>query len=292
MSEAVYSHTFGGDWTTDKLQRLRKYLDAYVHAMKNTRFQLIYIDAFAGTGYRSPRRHDSQPELAFSEFAGTKGFLDGSARIALQIEPRFSRYIFIEKSEKRHRELLKLKAASQLLASRIDPVNEEANHYILRICKEPWGDRRAVLFLDPYGMQIEWETIKAIAKTQAIDLWILFPLGIGVMRLLRRDGQITPARRRRLDLLFGDTEWYDVFYSRKEKDELFGTRESTEKVGDFKAIGDYFNARLMTVFSGVAPKPLTLRNSRNNPLYLFCFAAGNPKGSTIAVRIADHILRH
>jgi len=34
-----------------------------------------------------------------------------------------------------------------------------------------------------------------------------------------------------------------------------------------------------------------LRNSLNNPLYLLCFAAGNDRGATIAVRIANHILK-
>ena len=63
----------------------------------------------------------------------------------------------------------------------------DANEYL----NEPlWqgldrGPRRAVLFLDPYGMEVEWDTMVAIAKTQAIDLWILFPLGIAVNRLLK-----------------------------------------------------------------------------------------------------------
>jgi hypothetical protein len=35
-----------------------------------------------------------------------------------------------------------------------------------------------VLFLDPYGMQVDWTTIEAIARTKAIDLRVLFPLGI------------------------------------------------------------------------------------------------------------------
>ena len=33
------------------------------------------------------------------------------------------------------------------------------------------------LFLDPYGMQVEWATIESIAHTQAIDLWLLFSAG-------------------------------------------------------------------------------------------------------------------
>ncbi|GAI54351.1 unnamed protein product, partial [marine sediment metagenome] len=55
-----------------------------------------------------------------------------------------------------------------------------------------WQNNRAVLFLDPYGMQVNWETIKAIANTEAIDLWYLFPFGIGVNRLLQKDAGKMP----------------------------------------------------------------------------------------------------
>ena len=34
-----------------------------------------------------------------------------------------------------------------------------------------------------------------------------------------------------------------------------------------------------------------LKNRANCPLYLLCFAAGNPKGAPIAVGIANHILK-
>ena len=47
------SHLFGGDWTAEKLERVRKYLVAYATIMKEKRFRFAYIDAFAGTGYRT-----------------------------------------------------------------------------------------------------------------------------------------------------------------------------------------------------------------------------------------------
>jgi len=50
-------------------------------------------------------------------------------------------------------------------------------------------------------------------------------------------------------------------------------------------------ARLKTVFARVAENPLALRNSTNTPLYLLCFAAGNPKGAATAVKIAGDILK-
>jgi len=45
------------------------------------------------------------------------------------------------------------------------------------------------------------------------------------------------------------------------------------------------------VFADVAENPLVLRNSRNTPLYLLCFAAGNSEGAKTAVKIAQNILK-
>ena len=52
MVEALVAQatSFGGDWTSEKLEILEKYLDAYTTALKHQRFRLIYIDAFAGSG--------------------------------------------------------------------------------------------------------------------------------------------------------------------------------------------------------------------------------------------------
>ena len=44
------AQTFGGDWTREKLRILEAYLDAYTTALKNTRFNLWYVDPFAGSG--------------------------------------------------------------------------------------------------------------------------------------------------------------------------------------------------------------------------------------------------
>ncbi|MDX1417453.1 MAG: hypothetical protein R3293_24830 [Candidatus Promineifilaceae bacterium] len=43
---------FGGDWTEEKLSRIKEYLGQYTTALKNQPFRTAYIDAFAGTGYR------------------------------------------------------------------------------------------------------------------------------------------------------------------------------------------------------------------------------------------------
>jgi three-Cys-motif partner protein len=289
-------HLFGGDWTTDKLNRIRKYLVAYGTIMRRQRFRYAYIDAFAGSGYRGGQRLGSTqvsiiPELAEPE---SVGFQDGSARIALQIEPRFDKYIFIELDPARYAELHELKREFPDKADDIILVNAEANTYIQEMCAKDWikTRRRAVIFLDPYGMQVDWKTIEAIALTKAIDLWILFPLAAATNRMLPKSGRIVDPWRKKLDRMFGATDWYEAFYRPNVMQGFFGEQTSMEKIANFDSIGQYFVGRLKTVFAGqVADNPRPLFNSRNIPLYLLCFAAGNPKGAPTAISIAQDILR-
>ena len=140
-------------------------------------------------------------------------------------------------------------------------------------------------------MQVEWSTIESIAKTEAIDLWILFPLGVAVNRLLRRNGPPPESQAKALTRIFGTEDWQEAFYPQRTVRTLFGEEEMQIKEADFDKIGQYFVDRLKTVFTKVADNPLPLLNSRNNPLYLLCFAAGNPRGADTAVKIAQNILR-
>jgi three-Cys-motif partner protein len=283
--------TFGGGWTTEKLKRLRKYLVAYTTAMKNQRYQIVYLDAFAGTGYRASPREKESDDFLFPEI---DQFMDGSARIALQVTPGFDKYIFIERDSKRFAELQKLKADFPHLADKIFPKNEDANSYLKGLCEgPPWSKYRAVLFLDPFGMQVTWETIEAIAKTQAIDLWYLFPL-MAVSRMLKRSGDIPASWRKRLDAILGASDWYELSFQKERNQGLFGEEEVTVKISDFETIIEYVVRRLQSVFPGVADNPLPLLNSRKNPLYLLCFAVSNPspKAKNLALRIARDVLRN
>lgn len=209
----------------------------------------------------------------------------------MKTRPRFDSYVFIEHSATRCAELEKLKQEFPDLANDIRIEKSDANQWIQTVCSKNWRDRRAVLFLDPYGMQVEWETIEAIALTKAIDLWLLFPLGIGVNRLLTRSGAIPEQWQYRLDVRLGTQAWRKELYSERTIPTLFGEQEKRLAKAAVEKIGCYFNDRLKTVFAGVADEPGVLRNSTNSPLYLLCFAAGNAKGAPIALKIANHLLK-
>jgi three-Cys-motif partner protein len=187
-------HTFGGSWTEIKLAHLHKYLKAYRQIFtqhENARyFKTWYVDAFAGTGSRLAPA--AATELALFQDVyddeDTTGYLDGSAKIALGLPEPFDNYFFIEKSKGRVNELKEtIEKSHPDLLPHCNFKHGDANSVLKAWCQERnWKKERAVVFLDPYGMQVEWSTIEALAATKAIDLWYLFPLGIGTASYSRR----------------------------------------------------------------------------------------------------------
>jgi three-Cys-motif partner protein len=282
---------FGGDWTEQKLRILREYLRAYNTALSRQRFTRVYVDAFAGTGYRARRPRELDAPSLFAEVLEEEpqGFLKGSAKLALEVSPSFDRYVFVESDAEKVSQLEQLLAAHPGKAGQVEIVHGEANEFVRSFCRrEDWHDVRAVLFLDPFATQVEWETLETVAGTRAIDVWILFPL-MAVDRLLASD----PAKacRKRLNVIFGTPEWFGRFYRTENAEDIFGQPlDVVQRACDFARIADFFLERLRSVFPGVAPTPRILRNSRNTPLFQFFFAAANPKGARIAVRIASHLL--
>ncbi len=284
-------HHFGGSWTERKLSALSKYLTAYMNIFKaNERarwFTTNYVDAFAGTGFRSGST--PEPGLVLFEDEEAAELQQGSATVALESSPAFDKYIFVDKKPEHIRALSELK--DRYPERNVEIIRNDANLYLPEWCNNTdWERNRAVVFLDPYGTQVDWNTIKAMADTEAVDLWLLFPLGQAVNRMLT-SGEPLEAWSARLDRLFGSDDWRDEFYRPSGQESLFLSEPGLQKVADFDAIGRYFVKRLQSVFAEVANNPLALFNSKNIPIYLLCFAAANPKGAKTAIKIADHILR-
>lgn len=283
-------HRFGGVWTQEKLNRLSKYLKAYMDIFKTNEkarfFSTYYVDAFAGTGHRTSNTQKAEQTL-FGDSEAIE-FQQGSAVIALETEPAFDHFIFIDTKQNHILELIELK--EKYNKKDIEIVKEDSNRFLQRWCtKMDWYRNRAVAFLDPYGAQVEWETIKAISATKAIDLWLLFPLGQAVNRMLTRR-EPDPSWCHRLDCLFGTEKWKDEFYRPNKQMHLFDKDESLEKQANFNTISNFFVKRLESIFPKVSKRPLELRNSKNIPIFLLCFASSNPKGAKTAIKIANHIL--
>lgn len=287
---------FGGPWTEEKIELLRKYLSAYTEALKSqpnstTPFKLVYIDAFAGTGhYHTKRTEKRGGVLGGKEKIDIIDKKDGSAKVALSINRPFSKYIFIDTNKEKIAELEEITKSFPSLKDRIDFKTSDASLILEDICENTnWRSHRAVLFLDPFGLQIPWSTVEKIAKTQFIDMWFLFPIS-AINRMLTKDGNISEAWSNKLTTVFGTDGWRQHFYKESKQLSLWETDASYQKDASFEKISDYVVNRLESIFVGVSKNPRILRSSSNSPLFLLCFAVGNPRAKKVALKIANSIL--
>jgi three-Cys-motif partner protein len=287
----MVEHSFGGPWTERKLRCLRDYLTAYRTIFdgnpKARYFRTWYGDAFAGTGSRTTTAET--PLLDIYSDTEAQEYQSGSARIALGLPSPFHNYLFIEKSRKRVTELQSaIKSDFSQLFDRCQFSTRDANVQLKEWCEaRDWSKERAVIFLDPYGMQVEWSTIETLAATKGVDLWYLFP---NIARLLRHDGNIDEKWKARLDTLLGTDEWRTRFFQSYRRTDLFGEMEGVERNATEAAIESFILERLATCFGKKVAKGLILRNSKKSALYFLCFAASNERGAKPALNIANSIL--
>ncbi len=279
------SHDFGGPWTERKLSVVRRYLETYAQALKKQPFERLYIDAFAGSGDRTNKRLESQPLLDLPEL---DAIAKGSARLALEVEPPFDRYVLIEKAAHRASELSAL--LEEYPGRSVAIVNADANEAIADVCRGTnWRATRGVVFLDPYGLQVAWETLVRISETRALDVWILFPTGMGLNRLLTKDGKIPAEWQEVLDRFIGTADWRETFYTVEETTDLFGALDrrviKTAAAEKFEA---FLLDRLKSIFPVVMERGVPLTNSRGQTMYLLVFASANPssKVKTLALKLA------
>lgn len=278
----------GGEWTERKLKALSGYISAFNNALKNRPYTRIYVDAFAGSGARQLPElplYDNDPEIA--------DFARGSAQIALECDPPFDRVIFIDSSEENVAKLKTLMNSSN--HEHIELHHGDANAKIVEIAGAWNQGFRGVLFLDPFGCQVEWRALEAVAKTKAIDVWLLFPSN-AVRRMLPNDpSRLQDSWRERLNRLFGTDGWYQHFYVKKvPATDLFGAAEDRlERHVSLDRIEEFYRGRLNHSFSaGVAERTLRLGPRDRDWLYAMFFICSNPsqRARNVSFRIANHLI--
>ena len=292
------AHFFGGPDTSKKLRCLQEYLQSFSIALRKQDFVCIYIDAFAGSGSRTEVRPALPlfgPDYAEPEEVTTPG----SARIAIGIDPPLHEITLIEQDESRFSELQTLK--SEFPGRRITPLHGDANALVQEICRNTiWrGPKtigrgiRGVIFLDPYGMEVSWETVEAIGKTQALDCWYFFPLS-GLYRNAPHDPtKLDAGKQASLDRVLGATDWRQCWYEHEARPaDIFESQAQAVRRADVDAIERYVKGRLETVFRGAVLDPIRLHHRNGAPLASLFFAVSNPASAAVklASDIASHIL--
>lgn len=208
---------WGGTWTEEKLDAFEKYVKAYLTIMKKhateNGWDLFYFDAFAGSGSREvviEEVNDAEENLFGDEEIKEitkQASYKGAAERVLGIEIdgfSFDYYYFVDKDEKSLQSLEeKLKNSFPNKVRNMAFKPGDANERILELVNYAKSHPKcaALVLLDPFGMQLNWETIRALKDIKHIDLWILVPSGVIINRLLTRSGKIMCPER--MEMSFG-----------------------------------------------------------------------------------------
>jgi three-Cys-motif partner protein len=273
-------NTFGGDWTKIKIEILVEYAKAYLTIMKDRKyFKLLYFDGFAGSGFIIK---DKKVNVEITV---------GAARRIIEIsDPRpFDSYYFVEKDQKNFA-LLEANTKNAFLKKKIHTVCDDCNKKIIDLAnflRDPKNKNvRTLAYVDPCGMQVEWRSIESL-RGLPLDMWILVPTGLGVNRLLKKNGQISDAWLEKLETFLGlsreeienrfykktQTLFEDITFVEKEKDAI----ENSAKL---------YKSRLKEVFEFVS-KPYELKNSSNAIMYHLFLTSNNKTAEKIGSEIVN-----
>jgi three-Cys-motif partner protein len=281
---------WGGPWTEKKLEAFSKYVWSYLTIMKKFPYwRTIYFDGFAGSGTREKQaNNDLMRQLKITE-EEERTYKGAAERVLGLQELGFDFYYFIDKNEA---SLTKLKAKldEKYRDRKIAYRPGDANHQITELAKAlKTNDYAALIFLDPFGMQIDWSSIAELKGTRS-DVWILVPTGIIVNRLLDRAGKLEFSDK--LQSFFGlPIEQIKAhFYEEKKMQTLFGEAEIITKVSKpIEKIARLYAERMKTIWKHVTDEPLVLKNRTGSPIFHFVFASNNQNAKKIAKQIIQNI---
>jgi three-Cys-motif partner protein len=296
---------FGDKHTKKKLETVEAYLRAFTTALKKQNFTLYYIDACAGSGASVPKQsraragvNTDQVGLGISteEIADADLIVQGSATRALSINPPFDRYIFNDARRSNVRSLSEIvQKQFSHLEDRVEITQQDANARLRALCGSvDWKCSRAVVFLDPFGLQMKFDTLCELARTKAVDLWYLVPV-FAMYRQIRADGQVINDGGRSVDEALGTSEWREVVVDKGPvQNSLFGEPvELTSRAVDIAWFEKIARDRLKVAFGGrVVDRALPLgRNGLHE--FSLMFASANPSAPAwaLASKLATAVLK-
>lgn len=282
---------FGSAHTERKLAAVQSYLRAFTTALKRQSFDLLYIDACAGSGASRVKRDTGQAPLLEVD-----DITIGSAVRALETDPPFDRYVLNDLKQSNVRSLQSIVTEQfPSLADRVTILQKDANAALTDLCRSTdWRKTRAVVFLDPFGLQLNFSMVRDLGATRAVDLWYLVPV-LAMSRQVRADGSILEPGGTRIDDLLGTSDWRRAVAEEQDGgSDLFGPVEpAVRKVASAAWFEKVAVRQLNSVFAGgVLERALPLGRGGLHEFSLV-FACANPRAqaNTLAMRLASAVLK-
>ncbi len=260
-----------GYWSEFKLDIVRQYALKYSIILTNQtspKLYHVYIDAFAGSG-----KHISRT---------TGSTVNGSPQIALNINPPFKEYYFIDINGNKVAELTRITSnhpEAHVLQG--DCNSKLLSDVFPKVRFEEY--KRGLCLLDPYGLDLKWQVIQTAGQMKSIDMFLNFPVMDMNRNVLWRDPTgVSESDILRMNTFWGDESWNQAAY--RQVINLFG--EAVEFKEKNITIALAFAKRLKDVagFKHVS-KPLPMRNSKGATVYYLFFASQRE----VAGNIISHI---
>jgi three-Cys-motif partner protein len=148
-----------GAWAERKYRVVRAYAEMFSTGMKNRWETLVYVDLFAGSGH------------AF--LGATRRRVLTSPLIALRVPDPFTKYVFCEANPTLC-QALGARIAAMAPQSSVKVFNGDSNELIAQIADEipAFSKSNRVLtfcFVDPFNLEIDFETMKVLSQSRALD---------------------------------------------------------------------------------------------------------------------------
>jgi three-Cys-motif partner protein len=263
-----------GYWSEVKLEIVRDYAKAYSTVLnKQANISYLYLDGFAGAGV-----HISK---------ATGQFIPGSPLNALNVQPPFHEYHFIDLDGARAESLRGLAGDRSDVFVYQGDCNKVLLENVFPRCQ--YSDfRRALCLLDPYGLHLDWAVLYRAGQMRSVEIFLNFPVMDMNMNVLWRNPEKVQANQAaRMDKFWGDGTWREAAYTTTPG--LFGgIEEKTES----HVVAEAFRERLKSV-AGFAfvPEPLPMRNTKGGIVYYLFFASPNKTGHKIVTDIFNRYRR-
>jgi three-Cys-motif partner protein len=267
-----------------KVQIVEEYLRAYSTALSKQSFTRVYVDAFAGSGSFTFDKTTGFPKLQLLE--SEEVIHRGSVKRALDAKPGFNEFYFVDNNPKN------LESLRAIAGDRSDVriLEGDANAEIPKLCSSlNWQNRRGVIFIDPWGPEVQWPLIESIAKTKALDVFFLFPLSAVYRNAPRDHRNLTPEKKAMVNRSLWPG-WEEALYSEKKgQTDLFGEQSSsTERDSGWRKIEGMVTEKMRSIFPHVE-EPGHLVGPTGAPLFSLYFAVSNDRPA--AHRVASPIAR-
>jgi len=263
-----------GVWSEVKLAIIKEYASAYATILDATRrdkipsLRWLYIDAFAGPGIHLSKK--------------TGQMVEGSPLIALNTNPPFSEYHFIDADPKRAEQL------REIAGDRKDVhiYSADCNEILLEkvFPRAKYDDyRRALCLLDPYNINLKWEVIEAAGRMGSVEVFLNFMImDINRNVLTKNPDKAIQSKVEQLTRLWGDETWIDAAYDTRGN--LFG---DPEKVSNERFEAAWRERLKKKAGFKFVSKPMPMKTKTNSVIYYLYFASQKP----VAAGIVDDIFK-